>query len=124
MAVTLAGGKYAAATLVTSTLNGAITSGSTSIVLTSAASFSASGSIVIEGEEVAYTGKSANTLTGCSRGQNGTTAAAHSSGVSARQGTLYRIFVTAATFTQADFQLNPRLVSLEDTGQTVIRGIA
>jgi hypothetical protein len=35
------------------------------------------GTVKIEDEEIAYTGKTATTITGCSRGQNGTTAAQH-----------------------------------------------
>ena len=64
----------------TNTLNGAINSSATSITLTSAASFTASGAIVIDTEYITYSGKSTNTLTGCVRGAQGTTAASHSSG--------------------------------------------
>jgi hypothetical protein len=69
----------------TTTLNGTITSSATSIVLTSAASFAASGTIVIDTESITYSGKSTNTLTGCVRGANGTTAAAHTSGATVTQ---------------------------------------
>jgi len=64
----------------TTTLNGTINSSATSITLTSAASFTASGAIVIDTEYITYSGKSTNTLTGCVRGAQGTTAAAHTSG--------------------------------------------
>lgn len=64
----------------TSTLNGSINSSATTITLTSAASFAASGAIVIDSEYITYSGKSTNDLTGCVRGAQGTTAAAHSSG--------------------------------------------
>jgi hypothetical protein len=63
-----------------STLNGAINSSVTSIVLASASGFTASGTIVIDGESITYTGISTATLTGCVRGANGSTAASHSSG--------------------------------------------
>jgi hypothetical protein len=69
----------------TTTLNGTINSSATSITLTSAASFSASGTIVIDTESITYSGKSTNTLTGCVRGANGTTAAAHTSGATVTQ---------------------------------------
>jgi hypothetical protein len=62
------------------TLNGGINSSATSIVLTSAASFTTSGTIVIDTESITYSGKSTNTLTGCVRGANGSTAAAHLTG--------------------------------------------
>jgi hypothetical protein len=70
---------------VTTTLNGSINSSATSITLTSAASFTASGTIVIDTESITYSGKSTNTLTGCVRGANGTTAAAHTSGATVTQ---------------------------------------
>lgn len=60
----------------------------TEIDLTSAANFPtpASGSweaVLIENEWITYTGKSTNTLTGCTRGAFGSTAASHSNGVDA-----------------------------------------
>jgi len=65
------------------TLNGAITSGSTSIVLTDASSFPTEGAISIGSEVIRYTSKSSNTLTVSEngRGFGGTTAAAHADGV-------------------------------------------
>lgn len=66
---------------IASTLNGAITNSATSIVLTSAASFPTSGNAYIEDEEITWSGKSSNTLTGVTRGVNGTTASSHSTGV-------------------------------------------
>jgi hypothetical protein len=65
----------------TTTLNGAINSSVTSIVLTSATGFTSSGVVLIDSEQISYTGISTNTLTGCTRGANGSTAASHSSGV-------------------------------------------
>ena len=61
-----------------STLNGGISATATSLVLTSGASFQNSpGIIKIDSEQIYYTGKSTNTLTGLVRGYNGTTAATH-----------------------------------------------
>jgi hypothetical protein len=67
----------------TTTLNGAITSGSTSIVLTDASNFPSEGAISIGNEVIRYKSKSSNTLTVSEngRGFGGTTAAAHSNGV-------------------------------------------
>jgi hypothetical protein len=62
------------------TLATALTAGATSVVLTDASTFSSSGTIQIEEETITYSGKSSNTLTGASRGQFGSTAAAHTSG--------------------------------------------
>jgi hypothetical protein len=65
---------------VSTTLNGDITNSATTITLTDASSFNSSGKIQINKEIISYTGKSSNDLTGCTRGQNLTTAAAHTSG--------------------------------------------
>ena len=48
--------------------------------MTSAAQFPTSGTIFIENEQITYTGKSGNNLTGCTRGANSTTAATHADG--------------------------------------------
>jgi hypothetical protein len=66
------------------TLNGAINNSVTSIVLTSSAGYTATGVVLIESEQISYTGIVGNTLTGCTRGINGSTAASHSSGVAAQ----------------------------------------
>ena len=63
-----------------STLNGNITSGSSTIAVTDASDYPNSGTIQIDNELIDYTGKSTNNLTGCSRGQHGTSASSHTSG--------------------------------------------
>lgn len=68
-----------------STLNGAITNSATSIALNDASAFPSSGIVItIESEIIYCTGKSTNTLTGCTRGKEGTTAASHSNGRAVR----------------------------------------
>jgi hypothetical protein len=63
------------------TLSATISATATSIPLTSAASFPASGGhIKIDSEQMSYATKSGNTLTGVIRGLKGTTAATHTSG--------------------------------------------
>ena len=64
------------------TLNGAITSGSTSIVLTDASNFPSEGSISIGSEVIRYKSKATNTLTVAEngRGFGGTSAASHADG--------------------------------------------
>ena len=64
------------------TLNGAISSGATSIVLTDASSFPSEGTISIGSEVIRYSSKSSNTLTVAEngRGFGGTTAASHLTG--------------------------------------------
>jgi hypothetical protein len=58
------------------------------ISLTSASGFPTNGRIKINSEIITYTGIATNVLTGCSRGQNGTTAAAHSSSAAVTCATL------------------------------------
>jgi hypothetical protein len=62
------------------TLNGAITADVESIVIDSATGFPASGRVKIGSEIITYASISSVTLQGCTRGQNGTTAAAHADG--------------------------------------------
>jgi hypothetical protein len=67
------------------TLNGGITATATTITLTSTAGLPATGFLYIDGvvkETIQYGYISGNVLNNCFRGQNGTTAAAHLTGVS------------------------------------------
>ena len=68
----------AAFSVQTSYLNANITSTATNITLVDATSYPYSGSIQIGSEIITYTGSGSNTLTGCTRGANSTTAASHS----------------------------------------------
>lgn len=61
-------------------LAGDIDSSQVSIELSDASEMDAAGTIGIDEEEITYTGISTNTLTGCTRGANSTTAVAHASG--------------------------------------------
>ena len=69
----------------TSTLNGDISNSATTVTVASGTDFTSSGKIKIGGEIITYTGKSTNDLTGCTRGTEGTSAAAHTSGVTVKQ---------------------------------------
>jgi hypothetical protein len=69
------------------TLNTTINSSATSIILTDASLFSSTGRIKIDNEVITYTGKSTNTLTGCTRAVEGT-AAAHTAGATVSQVTV------------------------------------
>ena len=73
----------------TTTLNGTINSSATSIVLTSATGFGTSGTILIDNELITFSGVSTNTLTGCVRGTDGTTAAAHTTGATVQLATTF-----------------------------------
>ena len=66
---------------VNGTLNAALTTTSTSVVLTDASAFGTTGTVQIGLEFITYTGKSTNTLTGATRGALGSLAVAHLSGV-------------------------------------------
>ena len=60
-------------------LNGAITAVSSTITVDSVSQFPATGTLLIDSEQITYTtlNSSANTITGLTRGANGTVAAAH-----------------------------------------------
>jgi hypothetical protein len=63
-----------------STLSATITAASTSLTVASGTNFAPNGVILIGTEQIAYTSKATNTLSGLTRGYNSTTAAAHTSG--------------------------------------------
>ena len=76
--VSAIGGPFYASTLLTSGLNAT----ASTVNAASTAGFPSSGSIMIGSEEVCYSGTTATTFTGATRGCGSTTAAAHSSGSS------------------------------------------
>ena len=63
------------------TLDGTHTDSVTTLTLASSTGFATEGTVFVGSEEITYTAVSGNTLTGCTRGANSTTAAAYSSGV-------------------------------------------
>lgn len=63
-----------------STLNGGISDTATSLALTSATNFASAGVLRINSEDIQYTNKIGNVLSGLVRGYNGTTAASHANG--------------------------------------------
>jgi hypothetical protein len=62
---------------ITTNLTVAALVGDTTLTVASTTNFAATGVITVENEKIAYTGLTATTITGCTRGQFGTTAAAH-----------------------------------------------
>lgn len=64
--------------LLTTQLNGAINNSVTTITVDSTQYFSSAGTVAIDNEHITYTGKTSTTLTGCTRGAHGTSAASHS----------------------------------------------
>ena len=71
--------------ITTTTAAEAIDATETEIDLTSSTGFDSTGTVYIGNEQITYTGISTNTLTGCTRGANSTTATTHSSGVTVAQ---------------------------------------
>lgn len=63
-----------------STLSAGITASDTSLTVASGTNFASKGVVLIGTEKIAYTSKSTNTLSGLTRGYDGTTAASHSLG--------------------------------------------
>lgn len=61
----------------TSYLSAAISSGATTIPLINAISYPSTGTVIIDAEQIIYTGVTATSLTGCTRGANGTVATSH-----------------------------------------------
>ena len=68
-------------------LNGSINAVVTTITVTSTTGFTATGAILIDSEYITYTGKTPTTFTGCTRGQDDTTAATHASLAAVSQST-------------------------------------
>ena len=103
----------------TTTLNGAINSSTTTIVLTSATNFPSSGTnyIQIGTEEISYTGISTNTLTGVTRGVRNTTAASHSDGATITNTSDYVAWGEAAS---GDLTIDPGLWSIDNFGNKII----
>ena len=66
--------------LSTATLNGTITSTATTITVSNASSLTTAGFIKIDNETISYPNVIGNQLINCARGQNGTTAASHTTG--------------------------------------------
>ena len=71
--------------VVATTLNGSHSDSVATLTLASTTGLDAAGTVHIGSEQVTYTGILGNDITGCTRGANSTTAAAHSSGVAVTQ---------------------------------------
>jgi len=112
---------------VTTTLNGTLgdntsgTSGST-IALTSASGFPATGRIQVGTELISYTGVSTNNLTGITRAVDGSTRAAHSSGATVTNAADFVDWGEASSASVVT--LEPGLWSLSNFGQVLVSTIA
>jgi len=106
----------------TSTLDGALTSGSTSIVLADSGSMPSSGTVVIDDERIAYTTNTAGTetLSGLTRGSDNTTAASHSDGATVTDASDYTKWGASQT---GDIINAPGLWHLDNFGNKLIATI-
>jgi len=107
---------------ITSTLNGALTSGSSSIVLADSGSMPASGTVLIDSERIAYTTNTVgtDTLSGLTRGSDNTTAASHSDGATVTDASDYTKWGASQT---GDIVTAPGLWSLDNFGNKLIATI-
>lgn len=81
-AISTAANLYTAVNLLTTTLSISMTSSTPSVItVASTTGFPTAGAVTIDNEVIFYTGVSGSTLTGLTRGADGTTAASHNSGV-------------------------------------------
>jgi hypothetical protein len=64
----------------TTITGGTLSSGASTITVSSTHNFPTAGTLYIDGEQVTYSGKTATTFTGCTRGANSTAAASHANG--------------------------------------------
>ena len=104
----------------TSTLSSSINTSVTTLTMASASSFPSSGTVIIANELITYTGVSGNTLTGLTRGANGTTAASHSSGATVQDASGYAGWNTAVSGVVVTA---PGLWSLDNFGNKLVATI-
>ena len=106
-----------------STLDGALTSSSTSIVLAASDAFPASGTVQIDDERIVYTSNTTgtSTLSGLTRGSDNTTAASHSDGVTTYDASDYTKWGASQT---GDIVTAPGLWSLDNYGNKLIATIS
>jgi len=107
---------------ITATLDGALTSGSSSIVLDNSASMPASGTVLIDSERIAYTTNTTgtSTLSGLTRGSDNTTAASHSDGATVTDASDYTKWGASQT---GDIITAPGVWTLDNYGNKLIATI-
>ena len=74
------GGPIAAGYSSATTLSQPCSATASTLLITNGATLPSSGTVLVEAEEIVYSGATATTLTGCKRGTNGTEATAHPAG--------------------------------------------
>ena len=106
----------------TNTLSSGINDSATTIPVTSNTGFPTAGTVSIGTELITYSGKGTNTFTGATRGAQGTTAAAHSSGAVVTDSSDYTGWGSAVQASQVT--LESALWSLSNFGQVLVATIA
>lgn len=86
----------------TTALNGSLTATATTVTVDSTASFSQRGRITVESEVIDYTGTTSTTFTGCTRGVEGSTAAAHADDITVTQRGLWIWFAKKPAVLSSD----------------------
>ena len=114
---------------VATTLNGAISSGATTITLTSASSFSTAGNGNVDGDSFAWTGKSSNDLTGVTG-----ISFDHASGVAVQEGEFAHVLREICANMAASYYLqdetafqdadSPRMAALFQRAETSLHRVA
>jgi len=107
----------------TSTLDGALTTSSTSIVLDDSGSFPSSGTVLIDSERIAYTTNTTgtDTLSGLTRASDNTTAASHSDAATVTDASSYTKWGASQT---GDIVTAPGMWSLDNFGNKLIATIS
>jgi len=105
-----------------STLDGALTDASTSIILDDSSAFPATGTVLIDDERIAYTSNTTGTgtLSGLTRGSDNTTAASHSDAATTYDASDYTKWGASQT---GDIVTAPGLWSLDNYGNKLIATI-
>jgi len=108
---------------VTSTLDGALTTSSTSIIMDDSGGFPASGTVLIDSERIAYTTNTSgtDTLSGLTRASDNTTAASHSDAATVTDASSYTKWGASQT---GDIVTAPGLWSLDNFGNKLIATIS
>jgi len=112
---------YAGAEAVTA-LN-AIDTLQTTITVVSTAMFPAAGTVIIGSEQLNYTAVTATTLTGVTRGANGTTAVVHNAAVSVYGATTLTVASTVGFSTAGTITIGTEQITYTGTTATTLTGI-
>ena len=119
----LFGGRTITQTTTTINNSGVMLVGATSVVLTATSSFPATGSIRIGSEDMSYTGNNTGTktLSGITRGINGTTAAEHANGATVTDISSYIGWGDASS--SSTVTIDPAIWSMDNFGDILIATI-